>query len=142
MRRSGYSVLIILLIVFVPLLGACDEKKYDEKKMGQLATFVRVIMDIVSTEYIDRPIPKEVSEKQIVEIVKKDNTDFQELKLLDTYDIVMVSDGVQLGAVVWDPDNGRKLIQDLRCTKSPDELTWSQVVYGQEFTLSWGLCAK
>ena len=142
MRRSGYSFLIILLIVFAPLIGACDEKQYDEKDMGRLATLVRVIMDIVSTEYIDSQIPKEISERQIVEIVKKDNTDFQELKMLDTYDIVMVSDGVHIGAVVWDPDNGRKLIQDLRCTKYLDEKTWRDIVYGHDFSLNWSLCPQ
>jgi hypothetical protein len=97
-------------------------------------------MDIVSSEYIDKPVPQTISKAQIKEIVTRVNTNFEELKLLDKYDMVIVSNGKQIGCVIWDPDNGRKLIQDLRCTPNPDEFTWRQKVFGRDFTLSWALC--
>jgi hypothetical protein len=113
---------------------------YDENEMGGLATFDRVVMDIVSSEYIDKPVPPVISKTQIKEIVARVNTNFEELKLLEKYDMAIVSNGKQIGSVIWDPRNGRKLIQDLRCTPKLDEPTWRQKVFGKNFTLSWAIC--
>ena len=110
--------------------------------MDGLATLARVVMDIVSSEYVDKPIPQIISKVQIKEIVTRLNTNFEELKLLDEYDMVIVSNGTQIGCVIWDPQNGRKLIQDLRCTPNPDELTWRQKVFGRDFTLSCAICGS
>jgi hypothetical protein len=108
--------------------------------MGRLFTFDRVVMDIVSSEYIGKPVPQLVSNTQIKEIVIRVNKDIDELKLLDKYDMIIVSNGTQIGCVICDPDNGRKLIQDLRCTPELDEATWRQKVFGCDFTLSWSIC--
>jgi hypothetical protein len=61
-------------------------------------------------------------------------------KLLDKYDMVIVSNGTRIGCVIWDPENGRKLIQDLRCTSKLDEPTWRQKVFGKDLTLPWTVC--
>lgn len=140
MRRFGYSILFLIIFLFTAAPGGCDDRKYDEKDMGRLATLTRVVMDIVSSEYIGRPIPKKISEEDIKAMVVKNNTDFEELKLLDKYDMMIVSDGKYMGAIVWDPENGRKLIQDLRCTKKIEEPSWRNVSYGNEFSLSWSVC--
>ncbi len=139
MRRFGFSLLIIVFFFCTAAPSGCA-KSYDEKEMGGLATFARVAMDIVSSEYIDKPVPQVISETQIKEIVTRVNKDIDELKLLDKYDMVIVSNGTQIGCVIWDPDNGQKLIQDLRCTPKLDEPTWRQKVFGSDFTLSWSMC--
>jgi hypothetical protein len=140
MRRFGYSFLIILFFFSAAAPGSCTAKSYDEQEMGGLATFARVVMDIVSSEYIDKPFPQTLTKTQIKEIVTRVNTNFEELKLLDKYDMVIVSSGKQFGCVIWDPENGRKLIQDLRCTPKLDESTWRQKIFGKDFTLSWAIC--
>ncbi len=140
MRRFGYSLVIIIFFFLTAAPSGCDTRSYDEKEMGGIATFARVVMDIVSSEYIDKPIPQIISEIQIKEIVIRVNTNFEQLKLLDRYDMVIVSNGTQIGCVIWDPENGRKLIQDLRCTPKLDEPTWRQKVFGNDLTLSWAIC--
>lgn len=140
MRRFGYSLVLILVFFLTAAPGGCGTKSYDEKEMGGLATLARVVMDIVSSEYIDKPIPQTISKTQVKEIVTRVNMKFDELKLLDKYDIVIVSNGKQIGCVIWDPENGRKLIQDLRCTPKLDEPTWRQEVFGSDFTLPWTIC--
>ena len=141
MRRFGYSLLIVIFFFLTAAPSGCDTTSYDEKEMGGLATLARVVMDIVSSEYIDKPVPQVISKTQIKEIVTRVNTNFEELKLLDKYDMVIVSNGTQIGCVIWDPENGRKLIQDLRCTPKLDEPTWRQKVFGKDLTLSWAICA-
>ena len=140
MRRFGYSLLIVIFFFLTAGPSGCDTTSYDEKEMGGLATLARVVMDIVSSEYIDKPVPQVISERQIKEIVTRVNTNFEELKLLDKYDMVIVSNGTQIGCVIWDPENGRKLIQDLRCTPKLDEPTWRQNIFGKDFSLSWAIC--
>jgi hypothetical protein len=140
MRRFGYSLRLITFFFLTAALSGCSTTSYNEKEMGGLATLDRVVMDIVSSEYIDKPVPQIISKTQIKEIVMRVNTNFEELKLLDNYDIVIVSNGKQIGCVIWDPTNGRKLIQDLRCTQKLDEPTWRQKVFGKDFTLSWAIC--
>jgi hypothetical protein len=142
MRRFGYSLLIIIFFFLTAAPSGCDTTSYDEKEMGGLATLARVVMDIVSSEYIDKPVPQVISEAQIKEIVTRVNTNFEELKLLDKYDMVIVSNGTQMACVIWDPGNGRKLIQDLRCTPKLDEPAWRQKVFGNDFTLSWATCGS
>lgn len=139
MRRFGFSIILIALVFFIAASSGCI-KSYDEKEMGRLATFARVSMDIVSSEYIDESIPNVISKSQIKQIVTREKKKINELKLLDKYDMVIVSNGTEIGCVFFDPHNGRKLIQDLRCTPNPDETTWRQKVFGNDFTLSWSIC--
>jgi hypothetical protein len=139
MRRFGYSLLIIVLFFLSAAPSGCTTS-YDEKEMGGLATLARTVMDIVSSEYVENPVPQIISKTEIREIVTRVNTNFDELKLLDKYDMIIVSDGRQIGCVIWDPENGRKLIQDLRCTPKLDEPTWRQKIFGGDFTLPWAIC--
>jgi hypothetical protein len=140
MQRFGYSLLIIIFFFLTTAPGGCSTKAYDEKEMDGLTTLARVVMDIVSSEYIDKPVPQIILKTQLKEIVTRVNTNFEELKLLNKYDMVIVSHGTQIGCVIWDPENGRKLIQDLRCTPKLDEPTWRQNISGKDFTLSWAIC--
>ncbi|MBF0329924.1 MAG: hypothetical protein HQL10_12260 [Nitrospirae bacterium] len=110
--------------------------------MARLFIFAKTVMDIVSSEYIETNPPKEINRETIRAIVIKKNTDFEELKVLDRYDMKMVSDGKQFGAVLWDPKNKRKLIQDLRCTLKLDDPAWQTITYGNEFTLNWEVCPR
>jgi len=141
MRRFGFSAFVLSIFLFLASVGGCDEQTYDEKDMGQLATLTRTVMDIVKSEYVGVEVPKKLSEPKIIEIVTRVNTNFSQLKLLDKYDMEIVSDGKHLGAVVWDPNNGRKLIQDLRCTKKLDKAAWRTSLYGNTFSLDWAICA-
>jgi hypothetical protein len=140
MRRFGYSLRFSVFFFLTVATSGCCTMSYDEKEMGGLTTFDRVVMDIVSSDYIDKPVPQTISKIQIKEIVTRVNTNFDELKLLDKYDMIIVSNGKQIGSVIWDPKNGRKLIQDLRCTPKLDDPTWRQKVFGKDFTLSWAIC--
>jgi len=139
MRRFGFSILIIFFFIFTAAPSQCA-KHYDEKEMGEVSTFARVVMDIVYSKYIDKQIPLKISKDQIKEIVTKANTNIEELKILDKYDMVIVSNGTQIACVICDPGSGRKLLQDLRCTPKLDEATWRQEVFGCDFTLSWSIC--
>ena len=133
MRRYGFdgivTILLIIVIVGCSLFNRQPKKSYDEKEMARLATLTRTAMNIVI-----------LNETQIVEIVCRLNTNFAELKLLDRYDMVMVSNSKQLAAVAWDPKTDRKLLQDLRCTSQLDEATWREVVFGNDFSLGWTAC--
>jgi len=113
---------------------------YSEKDMGQLATLTRTTMDIVWSGYIGDTLPSNISEPQILETVRRLNTNFDELNMLDRYEMVMVSDGLNLATIVWDPENDRKLIEDLRCTKKLDASTWRECSFGNAFSLEWNVC--
>jgi hypothetical protein len=139
MRRFGFSLLIVFFFFIIAAPSSCT-KSYDEKEMGELFTFDRVVMDIVSSEYISKQIPDKITKDQIKEIVIRKNSNMDKLKFLDKYNMVIVSHGTQIGCVIWDPENDRKLIQDLRCTPKLDEPTWRQKVFGSDFTLSWAIC--
>ena len=139
MRRFGFSLLIVFFFFIIAAPSSCT-KSYDEKEMGELFTFDRVVMDIVSSEYISKQIPDKITKDQIKEIVIRQNSNMDKLKLLDRYNMVIVSKGNQIGCVICDPENGRKLIQDLRCTPKLDEPTWRQKVFGCNFTLPWSIC--
>lgn len=143
MRRFGFSVLICFVVLIPSLsLGECD-RVYDEEDMGKLTTLTRIVMDIVFSEFVDKPAPKKIEQPQILGIVRTGNVDFEQLKMFEKYHIVMVSDGKSnFAAVVWDARNDRKLLQDLRCTLYPDDKAWERVEYGHDFTLSWNLCPK
>lgn len=140
MRRFGYSLVLLYVVLAVAGSGGCDERAYDEKDMGRLATFTRVVMDIVKSTYIEAKISLEIPEDKIRKIVIENNTDFEEIALLDLYDMKIVSDGEQIESVIWDPASNRKLIEDLRCTKKLDWAAWRTVTYGSDFTLNWSLC--
>lgn len=147
MQRFGYKARAVLLIVFVSYVstacattgeGGC--RQHSEKEMGQLATFVRVSMDIVSSEYMDEATPPALTEEKIKALIEQRGTPFKELDLLRQYDLVMISQGGQWAAVAWDPENDQKLLQDLRCTKVLDDPTWRTCSRGHEFTLDWNKC--
>jgi hypothetical protein len=144
MRHSGLK--IIAIFVWAAVIAGCswfarpETETYDEREMAQLATLTRTVMNIVRSDYIGKAFPAVLDETRIVATVTRLNTDFSELKLLDHYDMVMVSDGKHLAAVVWDPKTDRKLLQDLRCTSRLDEATWRESVLGHEFTLGWQNC--
>lgn len=144
MRRSGLKGIATFILVIV--MASCSwfagqaKNTYDEHEMAQLATLTRTVMNIVRSDFIGTAFPASLDETQIVETVRRLNTDFSELKLLDRYDMVMVSNGKQLAAVAWDPKTDRRLLQDLRCTSRLDEATWREVVFGHVFTLGWQAC--
>lgn len=142
MRRFGFSIVLLIFFVFTAGIGSCTEGKYSEEDMGQVATFVRVVMDIVSSDYIDKDIPPEITKTRIKEIVIGINTDFEELDLLDKYEMIIVSNGVEIATVIWDPGNNRKLMQDLRCTPYVDEPSWRSEIFGNAFTLDWSICDR
>ena len=139
MRRFGFSLLIVFVFFIIAAPSSCT-KFYDEQEMGHLFTFDTVVMKIVSSEYIGKQIPNLITKDQIKEIVIRRNGKMDELKFLDRYNMVIVSNGTQIGCVIWDPENDRKLIQDLKCTPNLDEPTWRQKVFGSDFTLSWEIC--
>ena len=147
MRRSGRNLHIVLVAVFVAVIStACAAvdsnscREYSEKDMGQLATFVRVTMDIVSSAYVDEATPALVPEERIKELIRERGTPFKELELLDQYELIIVSHEGQWAAVAWDPIYDQKLLQDLRCTKLLDEPSWRTCIHGHELTLDWRTC--
>lgn len=147
MRHSGCNLYIILLAIFVLTTStshaAVDSnscREYSEKDVGQLATFVRVTMDIVSSSYDSENTPALVTEENIREIIRQRGTPFKELELLDLYELNMVTHEGQWAAVAWDPTTNQKLLQDLRCTTRLDEPSWKTCTYGNELTLDWRTC--
>jgi hypothetical protein len=118
--------------------AGCSDR--NEKEMTQLATFVRVGMDIVSSSYADVPPPASVPPETIREIIVRRGTPFKELELLDRYRVQFFSQDGQWAAVAWDPQNGQKLLQDLRCTRLLDEPTWKSCTSGHDFNLNWNAC--
>lgn len=144
MRHSGLKCFAAFFLIIV--IAGCNrfpgqtKETYDEQEMARLATLTRTVMNIVRSDFIGTVLPPALDETRIVETVRRLNTDFSELKLLERYDMVMVSNGKRLAAVAWDPETDRKLLQDLRCTSRLDEATWRQSVAGHEFTLGWQPC--
>jgi len=108
--------------------------------MAELATFVRVSMSIVSSNYTGPLTPAQVPEEKIKEIIRQRGTPFKEVELLEKYELVFVSRDGQWGAVAWDPENDQKLLQDLRCTSLLDQHSWKSCILGREFTLDWRAC--
>lgn len=147
MQRSGYKLHIVLLVSAVAMVStACvtdDEhacRHYREKEMGQLATFVRVAMDIVNSEYMGAVTPALLPEEKIKALIAQRGAPFKELELLNRHELVMVSRNGQWATVAWDPENDQKLLQDLRCTTVLDEPSWKTCSRGHEFTLDWRTC--
>lgn len=121
--KSIVTILLVIIIASCCWVNGQAKKSYDEQEMAQLATLTRTVMNIVRTDFIAKPFLATLNETQIVEIVRRLNTNFAELNLLDRYDIAMFSNDKQLAAVAWDPKTDRKLLQDLRCTSKLDEAT-------------------
>jgi hypothetical protein len=147
MLRSGCKLRFVLLVVAVTAIsaacttvGANGCREYGEDEMGELATFVRVSMNIVSSNYTGPSTPAQVPEEKIKEIIKQRGAPFKELELLDKYELMFVSRDGQWGAVAWNPENDQKLLQDLRCTNLLDEHSWKTCIRGREFTLDWRTC--
>lgn len=146
MQLSGFRVLSLGLLVGIGLtlgLSGCSENRHTEKEIGQLATLTRTVMNIVFSEYIESPkIPRRISEGEIRNIISKVNTEFDQLKFLDQYEMEIVSDDTHIAAIMWDPKSNRKILQDLRCTSILDEESWRHNYTGNEFTLDWKICYK
>lgn len=142
MQRFGYNIFFLLIFVFTAGIGSCTDGTYGEENMGPIATLIAVVMDIVSSEYIDIELPERIEKSQIKEIVLRNNTDFDELKYLDKYEMIIVSNKTEIAAVVWDLANDRKLFQDLRCTTYVDEHSWRSELFGSDFTLDWAICGQ
>jgi hypothetical protein len=143
MQRFGLNVLIVFVVIFVGTGASCAGKIYHEDDMARFATMVRTTMSIVKGKFYEKTIPYQINEDEIIEIVRSDNSrHFKELKQLDgRIELMIVSDGTHMGAIIWDSDNNRKLIQDLQCTLKLDDPTWQREEFGNEFTLDWKICS-
>lgn len=87
MRRFGYKSVVIILGLLI-ISGCCwhvdpCRTEYSENEMGQLATLTRTTMDIVWSEHLEVAIPEVLKEPQIVETIRRLNTDFEELQMLN-----------------------------------------------------------
>ncbi|MCR4345967.1 MAG: hypothetical protein NUV55_01985 [Sulfuricaulis sp.] len=142
MQRFGFNVLIVLVVIFVGTGTSCAGKIYHEDDMARLSTMVRTTMSIVKGKFYEKTMPYQINEDKIVEIVRNENSrHFKELNQLDgRIELMIVSDGTYMGAIIWDSDNNRKLIQDLQCTLKLDDPTWQREEFGNEFTLDWKIC--
>lgn len=111
--------------------------------MARLSTLVRTTMSIIKGNYYGSTIPSQISEDEIVQIVRTQNSrHFQELERLDgQIELRIVSDGTYMGAIIWDSGNNRKLIQDLQCTLKLDDPAYRREEFGNEFTLDWKICS-
>lgn len=140
MRRFGYKV--VLAAFFVSLSVSCSAQRYADDDMARMATVVRTTMSIVKGKYYGTDIPEVISEKTLIEIVRNENSQhFNELDIFDgSIDIMIVGYQRHIGAVVWDSDSGKKLLQDLQCTLKLDDQTWQRDEQGQQFMLDWTIC--
>lgn len=143
MQRFGFNALLIFLSIFLGGGASCAGKIYSDTDMARLSTMVRTTMSIVKGKYYGETIPHQIAEDEIIEIVHTQNSlHFKELNQLDgQIELIMVSNGTYLGAIVWDSGNNRKLIQDLQCTLKLDDPTWMRNEFGNKFTLDWGICS-
>ena len=100
-------------------------------------------MSIVKGEYYGKTLPAQINEDEIILIVRTQNSQhFKELEQLDgEIELMIVSEGALMGAVIWDSGNNRKLIQDLQCTLKLDDPAYQREVFGNEFTLDWKICS-
>lgn len=144
MQRSGYNIFLLVLVFFTVAITSCANERYSDDDMARMATVVRTTMSIIKGKYYGSAIPEIILEKQIIEIVREENSShFKELEQFnDKFDIKIVSHNKLIGAIVWDSENNRKLIQDLRCTLKLDDSVWKRNVMGSEFTLDWNVCKK
>ncbi len=141
MRRFGFSSFVLCLVTLTILNSGCVAKEYDKDEMAKLATLTKTCMNIVKGQYYKKPIPEQMSEEEVVSIVKARNAQFDELEQLDgKIDLILYSDTNHVGAVVWDTGNERKLIQELQCTIELDDPAWEREEYGSSFTLKWETC--
>lgn len=143
MQHSGFKLFTVFLII---LFGACTSSAddlYHEVDMAKLSTLVRTTMSIVKGEYYGRTIPSRISEDDIVQMVRAQNSrHFKELEQIDgNINLEIVSNGSQIGAIVWDSNNNRKLIQDLQCTLILDDPAYQRKEFGNEFSLDWNKCS-
>jgi len=100
-------------------------------------------MSIVKGEYYGKTLPSTINEDEIIQIVRTQNSqNFKELEQLNgPIELLIVSNGTYIGAVVWDSSNNRKLIQDLQCTLKLDDPTYQREEFDNEFTLDWKICS-
>lgn len=143
MQRFGFKTLIVFLVVFVGAGTSCAGNFYRADDMAKLSTLVRTTMSIVKGEYYGKTLPSRINEDEIIQIVRTQNSrHFKELEQLEgKVELMIVSDGTYMGAVIWDSGNNRKLIQDLQCTLKLDDPTYQREEFGNEFTLDWKICS-
>lgn len=143
MRRFGFNTLIAFLIFFIGTGTSCAGNFYHDEDMAKLSTMVRTTMSIVKGEYYGKTLPSKINEDGIIRIVRIQNSqNFKELEQLNgPIELLIVSNGTCLGAIVWDSRNNRKLIQDLQCTLKLDDPTYQREEFGNEFTLDWKICS-
>jgi len=140
MQRFGFNLTILFLTISLFAMLGCNPTVYNDNDMVPLTTLSRVVMDIVKSNYIEKPAPTEISEDEIKAIVAARGKALDALDQLSKYDIKIVSNGTKLAAIFWDPKNGRKLIEDLQCTNKVDFKAWKEELYGNDLTLDWGVC--
>lgn len=143
MQRFGFKTLIVFLVVFVGAGTSCAGNFYHEDDMAKLSTLVRTTMSIVKGEYYGKTIPFQINEVEIIQIVRTQNSrHFKELEQLEgKIELMIVSDGTYMGAVIWDSGNNRKLIQDLQCTLKLDDSSYQREEFGSKFTLDLKICS-
>ena len=143
MQRFGFNSLVAFLIVVITAGTSCATTSYHDDDMARLATLARTTMSIVKGEYYGKTLPAKIDEGAIIQLVRTQNSrHFKELNQLDgKIELMIVSDGKNMGAVIWDSSNNRKLIQDLQCTPKLDDHTYRRTEYGHVFSLDFKTCS-
>jgi len=143
MQRFGFNTLILSLVIFIGAGASCAGDIYRDDDMARLSTMVRTTMSIVKGEYYGKTIPSQINEDKIIQIVRTQNSrHFKELEQLDgQIELMIVSNGTYMGAIIWNSGNNRKLIQDLQCTLKLDDPAWKREEFGNKFTLDWKICS-
>lgn len=144
MQRFGYNIFLAVFILFVVTSTSCLNNSYSDDDMARMATVVRTTMSIIKGKYYDSVIPEKITEKEIIDIVRTENSShFKEMNQFDgELDIKIVSHNKFIGAIVWNSNTNRKLIQDLRCTLKLDDPVWERKEMGSQFTLDWNICVS
>ena len=143
MRRFGFNPLIVFLVVIIGAGSSCmEDYSYSEGEIGKLSTLVRTTLDITKGKYYGKTLPSQMNEDEIVQIILSERPHFKELELLEgEIELMFVSNGTDIGAIIWDSGNNRKLIQDLQCTRKLDDPTYQREEFGNTFTLDWKICS-
>lgn len=142
MQRFGFNSLMIFLVIVAGTSSSCATNVYRDDDMAKLATLARTTMSIVKGEYYGKTLPAQLDENRIIEIVRtRNSSNFKELDQLDGQtELMIVSDGTSMGAIIWDSDSDRKLIQDLQCTPKLDDAAYQREEFGHAFALDFKTC--
>src|SRR4030066_245325 len=74
MQRFGFKTLIVFLIIVVGAGTSCAGNIYRDDDMARLSTLVRTTMSIVKGEYYGKTMPSQISEIEIIQIVRTQNS--------------------------------------------------------------------